>query len=489
MVVPSTGTVSAKAWKPIFRNITVEGILDDRHGAVDLQQQEGHSVKNLIFCTLLDRCRACAILLLTGLFMIPDSFATNWLMLQGTEPQNAPAMKPFGFIGIDYQSTRGSDLPAGPWVGQPMAQNQIPPLLEDSSELLISYARLGIRGQLLDGMLNYWVSPLAGDNGISRNGTPNVKFTDVSATLNLIPHARIRIGQFMFPGSEEGLQPVVLRHYVNASNVGDQLVNERYFDSDGTPVNDANDPDGPASGWRDTGVQVFDTFKTGDWEHTYAAMVGTGSGLAIYNGMGSGQPEWHLYWSSELVFGGKGTFQEGLKLTAWYQAGERDIRVGAAQIEESFDRKRYGIGATYRRGSWRAASEWIKADGMIFNGTDAGAVPGGISNNGKLVASYNVLPDNEADGWYLDGGYTLFNNWELRARYDRLNRGTDSSDTERRFETLTLGITYRFNEHIRVLADYQFRDAEAPGLPRSDVANQILDDVDNLLAVRLWARF
>jgi hypothetical protein len=35
-------------------------------------------------------------------------------------------------------------------------------------------------------------------------------------------------------------------------------------------------------------------FKTGDWEHTYAVMAGTGTGLAIYNAMGSGRPDWHL---------------------------------------------------------------------------------------------------------------------------------------------------------------------------------------------------
>jgi len=63
--------------------------------------------------------------------------------------------------------------------------------------------------------------------------------------------------------------------------------------------------DGPLSGWRDTGIQVFDAFNTGPWEHTYALMLGTGTGLEIYNGSGSGRPDWHLYWSSELIFSGK----------------------------------------------------------------------------------------------------------------------------------------------------------------------------------------
>jgi len=434
------------------------------------------------------RARSFA-LLITGSLATAPAFGANWIMLQGTEPPSAPAYKPFGFIGIDYQRTDGTDLPAGPWNGQPLALNQIAPKLEDPDEFQVSYARLGLRGRLLDGKLNYWFSPLAGYNGISYYGTPNLKLTDVSATLNLIPHARVRIGQFKFPGSEEGIQAVVLRDYINPSSVGGQIVNERYFDSDGFPTSDANDPTGPASGWRDTGIQVFDAFKTGDWEHTYAAMAGTGTGLAIYKGTGSGQPDWYLYWSSELVFGGMGPFRDGLKLTGWYQDGDREIRVGRVQDKESFDRERYGLGATFRRGAWRASAEWIKADGMIFNGTDGVAVPGSISNNGKWVAGFNVLPDDEADGWYLDAGYRLFDKWELRARYDRLNRGTDDKETERRFETLTVGVTYRFNEHLRVLADYELRDAEAPGLSGSATANRILSEVDDLLGLRIWASF
>lgn len=415
--------------------------------------------------------------------------AANWVMLLGTEPPSAPAYRPFGFIGVDYQQTQGTDLPAGPWEGQPMVLNQIPPNLDTDSTLQFSFVRLGLRGRLLDGKLNYWVSPLAGDNPISQNGTPNVKFTDVSATASLIPYARIRIGQFKYPGSEEGMQPTVLRDYISPTAVNAQLVNERPLDSDGLPPDDANDLTGPVSGWRDTGIQLFDAFKTGDWEHTYAVMAGAGSGLAIYNGTGSGTPDWWLYWSSEWVFGGKGPFRDGLKLTGWYQTGERELRAGPEQTKQTFDRTRWGLGTTFRRGPWRAAAEWIKGDGMIFNGTDAVAVPGAISNNGMRVASYNVLPENEADGWYLDAGYTLFDKWELRARWDRLNRGTDSDITERRFETLTLGTTYRFNKHVRVLIDYQFRDFKAPGLPGAAMPNVILDDVDNVFAARVWARF
>jgi len=133
-----------------------------------------------------------------------------------------------------------------------------------------------------------------------------------------------------------------------------------------------------------------------------------------------------------------------LKLTGWYQDGERELRIGAQQKTETFDRKRYGLGTVFRRGPWHVAGEWVKADGMIFNGTDGGAVPGSVGNQGNVIAGFNVLPDDDADGWYLDGGYRLFDKWELRARYDRLNRGTNEKEVERRFETFARCVNFQF---------------------------------------------
>ncbi len=420
----------------------------------------------------------CSIALLCAL---PAS-AANWIMFQGTESAAASAYRPFGFIGIGYQQTNDSRIAAGPYKGQTLRANQIGPLQ-------LSHARLGLRGRLFAGKLNYLLSALAGNNGISDNGDPNLKLTDLSITLNLIPHARIRIGQFKQPGSEEGLQPAVRRDYIRPTNLSRQITNERFFDSDGTPKKSDNVFDGPVSGWRATGIQVFDAFKTGAWKHTYAFMASTGTGLAIYNGSGNGRPDWHLYWSSERIFSGKGSSRGGLKLTGWYQDGERELRIGAEQKTATFDRRRYGLGTTFRRGPWRVAGEWVKAHGMIFNGTDGGAVPGSTSNSGKEISGFNVLPDDEADGWYLDGGYRLFGDWELRARYDRLNRGTNEKGTERRFETFTLGITYRHNKQVRVLTDYEFRQVEAPGLSDSATPNRILSKVDDVFGVKVWVKF
>ena len=111
-----------------------------------------------------------------------------------------------------------------------------------------------------------------------------------------------------------------------------------------------------------------------------------------------------------------------------------------------------------------------------------------MAGNGA-VASFNVATEDEADGWYIDVGYKPHPKWELDLRYDRLNRATETSAGEREFENWTVGAQYFFNKKSRILVNYEFRDAEAPGLPGSAVPNRILSDLDDRLAVQLLVIF
>lgn len=428
-------------------------------------------------------------MLATGLLvatLVPEAQATNWLMLQGTEPDAAaPRAKLWGFIQPEYQQTDGSEIAAGPWAGQNAIFNTIAPDLKSDSTFQIRRARLGVRGTgfPLDSKVNYFFLAEAGNNGITRQGGGSVKLTDASITLNHIPHARVRIGQFKTPGSEEGLQAIHVFDYINFTNVSNQILLERFFDGDGTGT-DANKPNGPVSAFRDIGVQVFDIFKTGKWEHSYAAMIGNGNGITRSDN--DDNKDIYLYWSSEQVYGGKGARRQGLKLYGWLQDGERTLTTAGAG---EYDRTRYGIGTTFRKGKFRAAAEYIDADGMIFNGTDGGAVAGSLNNAGTKVASFNIEPEGEADGWYVHFGYAPTPKWEFDIRYDQLNRMTDVSAKERQFETLTLGAQYFLNKKARILVNYEVRDAEAPNLPGSAGPNLILGETDDRLAIQLLAIF
>ena len=80
-------------------------------------------------------------------------------------------------------------------------------------------------------------------------------------------------------------------------------------------------------------------------------------------------------------------------------------------------------------------------------------------------------------------------NLELDVRYDTLNRRTDVAANERKFTTTTVGAQYFFNKKTRVAVNYEFRDAEAPNLPASNAANQILNATDNRISVQMTLIF
>jgi hypothetical protein len=418
--------------------------------------------------------------------------ATNWLMLQGTEKDGQSARaRVWGFVQPEYQSTDGTKLQAGGWKGQNAIFNQIAPDLKSNETFSIRRARLGVRGTgfPLDNKVNYFLLAEFGNNGITRAGGQQggAKLTDASVTLNHIPGARVRVGQFKTPGAEEGLQAIHVFDYINFTGVTNGLLLERFFNSDGSVDGGGNGPNGSVGAFRDIGIQVFNTFKFGTWEHSYALMYGNGNG--IDRGDNDDNKDIHAYWSSEWVFGGKGARRQGWKMFAWNQDGKRTIKAGATQTTGEFDRTRTGLGTTFRKGNYRAAFEYITADGMIFNGTDGGALPGASNNAGTATASFNMETKGEADGYYGHFGYAVLPSLELDLRYDVYNRMTDVSAKERQFVTTTVGAQYFFNKKSRLLVNYEFRDGEAPNAAGSAGPNVLLDGIDDRLSAQLLVIF
>ncbi len=420
--------------------------------------------------------------------------ATNWLQLQGTEPAgSSDRFKLWGFIQPMYTYTENTKLKAGAFAGQKAIFNQTAPERRSSNTFQLRRARLGVRGSNfpLDSKTNYFLLIEAGKNGITEFDS-SVAMTDGSVTLNYIPRARIRIGQFKVPGSEEGLQAIHVFDYVNFTNVTDQMMLERFLDEDGSrPAIQgffANGPNGSVGAFRDIGIQVFDWFNTGDWQHSYAAMVGNGNGLNRTDN--NNEKDYYAYWSSEWVFAGKGARRQGWKMFAWGMAGERTLEYTFENAgDRDFDRDRWGFGTTFRKGKYRAAAEYIYADGMIFNGSTGGAVPGAVSNNGAVMSSLNIKPNGESEGYYVHFGYAVIPQIELDIRYDFLDRMKNVDADEREFTTLTLGAQYFFNKKTRALVNYEFRDLDAPEFSSSSNPNQIGDTMDDRITVQLLAIF
>lgn len=444
------------------------------------------------------------------------SYGANWLMLQGTEkPNAAPTTLLWGFLQPSYSQTDGGTLKGGAWAGQDAVFNLIAPDLETESQFYLQRARIGVRGQNfpLNANVNYLVLAEFGNNGITSGDGGGGKLTDASVTLNHIPGARIRAGQFKYPGSEEGLQAVpYVSPYVNFTNVTDTLLLERYFDRSGIPTNPgalcttalggtadtcANRTNGAVGAFRDVGVQVFDTFAAGEWEHSYAVMLGNGNGIA--RGDNDDNKDVYTYLSSERVYVGEGPLRDGLKFFIWNQSGKRTLVSGGTGAQNGvggtagttgeFDRKRRGAGVALRTDRYRAMAEYVKADGMIFDGTDGGAVPGAANNAGTAFAGFNIAPVDEADGYYIDFGYRMLPALELNLRYDLLNRRTETAAAEREFVTTTIGLQYFFDKRNRLTVNYELREAEAPNLPGTDPANLVLDSMDDRLSLQLTSTF
>ena len=410
--------------------------------------------------------KVIGVVLLTGASTVQ---AANWLMLQGTEPAGAAARaKVWGFVQAQYQKdfSDSSTVPNG---GGYIPPKLIGPNLDSQSSFNVNRARIGVRGtgMPIDSKVNYFILAEFGNNGITAPGGYNAALTDASITLNHIPGARIRAGMFKYPGAEEGLQAIHVFDYINFTSVTNQMLLERFPNSscDGgnattpcvqegdinqvpTPTPDADMAQYSRSvgAFRDVGIQVFDTFKVSNWEHSYAVMYGNGNGLNY--GDNDDNKDIYLYLSTENVFGGKGGRREGLKMFAWYQDGKRTNAYDRTQEQ---DRTRTGLGAKYLNKPFRVTAEYMQGEGMIFQGQHR---PQDIYNN------------EEASGGYLEGGWYIANtNFEIDLRYDTYTRGENhgrsAADDESRADTITYGAQYHFNKKTRLNVEYADRDYES----------------------------
>jgi len=226
----------------------------------------------------------------------------------------------------------------------------------------------------------------------------------------------------------------------------------------------------PVGAFRDVGVQVFETFKSGNWENSYAVMYGNGNGLNF--GDNDDNKDLYLYWSSERVYKGKGGRRQGLKMFVWNIDGKRtDIN----DKTKEQDRKRSGIGIKYLLKPFRVTAEYMIGEGMIFQGPH------------RPQHQFN---DKEAEGYYLDFGWYIPNSkFEIDLRYDSYTRDenhpTSKVNDETTFDTATIGLQYHFNKKTRLNAEYSDRSNKSD----TKIINIQNEGVGGRLAVQVTTIF
>ena len=448
--------------------------------------------------------------------------AANWLMLQGTErADQAPRAKVWGFLQPGYLQTENTLLPVGAFAGQRSQFNTHQPDLSSGSTFQIMRARLGVRGVALplDNKVNYFLLAEMGNNGLTQpgGGSGSVKLTDATVTLNHIKGMRVRIGQMKVPMSEELYQGIMTFNYVNMTNYANQQLIERPFWTDG---NTACQPGTSHANYlqfcngdaqtqfrssavavRDTGIQLFDTFKSGSWEHSYAVLYGNG-GANKDNRDNSFDTT--LYWSSEKIFSGKGPWRDHMKFFAWSTKGKRTLYDSATlaaggsleSAERKYDRNLSGLGFIYQKNKFRFWTEFNSADGMIFTGSTGGAVPGAVSNAGTDVAQFTMQPTGKSSGYYVDFGYKITPKVELDIRHDVYNRVTNlAASAQRDYTTTTLGLQYKFNKKTKMILNYEMREFNSPNTPAASAPlpgsgpNRIAATMEDKISAQLFVLF
>jgi hypothetical protein len=445
--------------------------------------------------------------------------AANWLQIQGTEAAGAEQLgRVWGFVQVQYQDDSSDPNGAGGYIPPKL----IGPNLDTQSTFNVNRARIGVRGVAmpLDQRINYFLLLEMGNNGITEPEGSFAKATDASVTFNHVKGARVRMGLFKYPGSEEGLQAIHVFDYINFTWVTNQMLLERFPNRVYTPNNPpATLPPGyrlnaferGVGAFRDVGVQIFDWFDMGnDWELSYAVMFGNGNGLNFTDN--DDNKDTYVYASVEKVYGGRGPRREGLKFFAWSHSGKRTAdlsadscangntfpacgaggsgRISTVHNPQEYDRDRMGLGFKYLRNGIRISGEYMEGEGMIWqaphNSTFAigpgQGIPTAPAGNGAFA---------EGTGYYIEGGWRIpKTKWELDLRYDQYNR-LDGNQFEIQFKRTTLGVQYFFNPRVRLAINYEARSGEAPNFPAGAGPNGNVDGIDDRIALQvtgIWSQ-
>ena len=436
--------------------------------------------------------RVFAILLVA---LAQSAVAANWLDLQGNEPPGAKPVTYWGFIQPTYTHNDLNVVNGLAGVANITAYNGQIPLFNlvapdnvQREQFQIFRARFGARGVIpgTDERINYFFLTEFGNNGLTR--TRHSVVSDASVSFNYVPHARIRAGLFKLPLGEEALQAIHVFDYINFSGITDNLALERFVSpvSVTRPVNVAAgltgaNVVGAVGAFRDVGVQVYDSFRRGEWEYSYAVMLGKGNGIRFKDSNNDLDVTARL--QASYIFGGKGPRRDDVTVYLWSQGGKRTFN------GVDYDRTRVGAGFKYLKSPFRVSAEYMQAKGMIFNGVNPPF--NDIGRGFQPIAIVGLGSNNKADGYYLDVGWSISKQWELDLRYDELNRLTNSAPDERKFSTTTIGVQYFFNPGVRAIFNYEFRDikvanpgAIAAGAARGN-AEAITGAIGNRVGVQL----
>ena len=368
--------------------------------------------------------------------------AADWPMLQGTEPVAATeeGPRPFGFVqalgegivggapveGLTSESLVGYD-------GERASFNRLSGTA--TWGMSMRRVRAGVRGVAprTGRRVNWLVAAELGDNGMTRMDP--VVLTDASVTLSVVPHLRVRAGQFKLPIGEEALESNPnAAEFVNVSTATSQLLAE-------TPIQDGAYVAG-GSGYRDVGVQAFDTLVLGRGALAWAVMLSNGR-MGTLETDDSKDLTGRLAWSPWVGDASEPAHREELTVFAFWQQGGRTVD------DVDVTRVRRGAGVELERRGWHVRVEGIDASGAIEVGPTFPGAPASVRPEGRALGGYGFVHYEHAG---VGAGL----------RYDALRRNYDAPSDLRVYQTATADVQYAFSPRARLMLDYELRFLDAP---------------------------
>ena len=428
--------------------------------------------------------------------------AADWVMGQAMEPPSS-THRVFGVAQVSYTNLYGCDKMQGlvnPGTGSSTTAHGLlngsynalcrvgPELRDKNAGFNLDNLAIGLRGNLIPGKINYFLMANFGQNAANYEPLDTtrdhmVSLTDATMTFSYVPGVRVRAGLMRKPGPEELYQAVDANSYMWPTDFIARVQTEKFVHTNTkgtTPIPGQSYGAGSASysGWdadagRDWGIQLFDAFKTGKWTHTYAVMIGNGSGIHSVRDYNS-EKDLNLYFSTEYDLpGGKGPNKHGVKGYVYQQRGTRNFQINAAGDHSSdFDFTRHGFGIKALgeifgegRGKHRLGLDLMYANGMIFYTPTGNVVDGAFGGQIQIAAEKG----NKARGLTLDYGWYLNDKWNFGVRYAQhdvlyktIGTALWNDADERVIKQLTFAVNYNYSPATRLTFNIEPRDADAP---------------------------
>lgn len=413
--------------------------------------------------------------------------AENWFIRDGTERANADKMYLLGLVQPTFQSdssdpVQGLQGPLSVYNGDNTTLTNIGPSYDSTQSFYLFRVRFGVRGTAIENV-NYEFIGEYGANALTTlpSENPSVELAEGSITFNHIPGMRLRAGIFKTPGPEESLRYAI--EYINFTNATQFLVNTQPYKkvSDISPDTFVATPRSGVRAFRDSGVEAFDAFQSGNHEFAYAVMIGNGNTLNKVDDNNKLSSYGRIQYSY-LIPGQAHEFQrlrQDLTVFAWHHNDKLTFD------DVDYDLKKTGVGLTLVKDIWQFNTEYMKAEGMLFLSPLFKDQPGGT-----LYASR----DNEATGWYVDLGAFVTRNWLLGIRYDTLLQEPVEDAYTRELNTTTFAAQYYFTKQVRIAFNYEVRDydfGKQQLLSAQDASNITLieNSVGNRVAAQLTVKF